>query len=47
MMQICLFNPLDNTEAFLSDPKNIALLLNIDWFKPYISDPNTKFQLSC
>ena len=30
-----VFSPLDNTEAFLSDPKNIALLLNIDWFKPY------------
>ena len=35
MWKTFLFNPLDSTEGFLSDPQNIALLLNIDWFKPY------------
>ena len=30
-----LVNPLNPSELFLSNANNIALLLNVDWFKPF------------
>ena len=28
-------SPLNPSVPFLSDPNNVALLLNVDWFKPF------------
>ena len=46
MWKTFLFNPLDNTEAFLSDPKILHFCSTLTGLS-HISDPNTKFQLSC